>query len=637
MQSRTRSSRKATIIAIGATAISGIVAGVVWWWLPSQLKELSTGEVSVRHEAFERPSHPSDDYVGGSACRRCHQAIWDRYQSHPMSQSAEPIATLAASATASTDAATPLEDFDRRPSFAVSTPIGEMVYRVEQSPDGQFHHESLTDPVLGSIYDQREKVDYAIGSGRHGRSYILVKNDCLFMSPITWYSEVAKWDLSPNYRPGNHQRFERRILQGCLVCHTDRVSVNRDEPHRFPTLAILEAKISCERCHGPGVDHIAFQDRRSQAAEPVTAGVDPIVNPMKLDRERRESVCWQCHFGAEERIPRYGRLDSDFRPGMNFDDIWVAFVRSTRFDEKGLTRVASHVEQSRASVCSQRSEGRFGCTSCHDPHFAPSEREKVGFYRERCLTCHADRGCALSVAERTGVTESDSCVACHMPPRGLNGVPHTSRTDHRVLRRPQRDNESADDLPFTIFNPSGRALPQVEQDRAWGIFLAKLAFLQSSAEIARAAEQKLTAAQPFVLDDMQVLEWLGVCEQILGRRDSARDRWREILKQLPQHEAALRRLADLAIEESDLPAARDALALYLDVNPWQSKYQIRLAAISGDLGNLEAVVRFAQESLRIDPSAAASHKILFEAYTRQKRQTDAELQLKLYQRLSPKN
>lgn len=622
MPSRTRSLILATTYGAGLLVVGGLVIGIFWWQRPQQ--ELPARTAPENYERLAKPSLPANDYAGATACRRCHQTIWDRYQLHPMSNS-----------SARTEEATPLEDFDQKPSFTASTPIGEIEYRVEKTPEGVFHHESLTDPILGSIYDQRVRIDYSIGSGRHGRSYVFAENDCLFMSPITWYSEESKWGLSPNYPPGKHLRFERRILQSCLVCHSERVSVNRDAPHHFSQPVFLEAKIGCESCHGPAANHIAFQDRRSQSTEPLSTATDPIINPAKLDPERRESVCWQCHLSAEERIPRYGRLDSDFRPGEGFDETWIAFVRGTHLDEEGSMRAVSHVEQTRASVCFQRSEGRFGCLSCHDAHTVPPADEKESFYREKCLACHSTRGCGLAPAERTRLNSADSCIACHMPSHGLNRIPHTSRTDHRVLRRPQPEIQSSPDLPLTIFNAGRQKLPQVEEDRAWGLVLAKIAYLQQDAEIARVAGQKLAAVEPFVHDDDRVLEWLGVCEQLMNQPQNARAHWQQILQRLPKDEGALQRLADLQLRQNNLLETGDALTKFLNVNPWQSGYQVRLAAVYGSLNRMDEAERCAKESLRINPTLSSAHWILAEVYQRQRRQELAEHHQKMFRRLEP--
>jgi tetratricopeptide (TPR) repeat protein len=223
-----------------------------------------------------------------------------------------------------------------------------------------------------------------------------------------------------------------------------------------------------------------------------------------------------------------------------------------------------------------------------------------------------------------------------MPSHGLARIPHTSRTDHRVLRRPQSKIESNLDRPLSLFNPGDRRLPQTEEDRAWGLVLAKIAYLDQNAEVARTAHQKLAAVQPLLPDDNRVLEWLGVCEWMMNRPEQARSRWQEILWRLPKDEAALQRLADLALTQSDLDATKAALGSYLDVNPWHSGYQVRLAAVFGELGLLDGAAQHAKDALRINPTLAPAHRILSEVNRRQGNSAEAARHQRLFQRLEPR-
>jgi tetratricopeptide (TPR) repeat protein len=52
---------------------------------------------------------------------------------------------------------------------------------------------------------------YAIGSGRFTQSYLVETDGFLVESPITWYSSVARWDMSPGYDRPDHNSFERAV------------------------------------------------------------------------------------------------------------------------------------------------------------------------------------------------------------------------------------------------------------------------------------------------------------------------------------------------------------------------------------------------------------------------------------------
>src|SRR5262249_33685503 len=148
-----------------------------------------------------------------------------------------------------------------------------------------------------------------------------------------------------------------------------------------------------------------------------------IVHPGKLEPPEREAVCQQCHLQGWTRVLRAGRQSFDFRPGLPMHLFWSVFVRPPTTDEE--PKAVSQVEQMAASKCFRESKRKprgnkgkpleMGCISCHDPHEQPAAEQRVRYYRDRCLACHADHGCSLPLDERLEQSKEDSCIACHMP------------------------------------------------------------------------------------------------------------------------------------------------------------------------------------------------------------------------------
>jgi predicted CXXCH cytochrome family protein len=99
-------------------------------------------------------------------------------------------------------------------------------------------------------------------------------------------------------------------------------------------------------------------------------------------------------------------------------------------DGKENLRAVSQFEALAQSKCKRASGDAMTCTSCHDPHSAPSAAAKVAFYRGKCLACHGD---AFAAKHHT---EQQDCTACHMPRVKTADVAHTQATDHRILRVP---------------------------------------------------------------------------------------------------------------------------------------------------------------------------------------------------------
>jgi hypothetical protein len=396
-----------------------VQAATVRWWMIVLLCAVMAAALLLgswwRHSPFEARRQPITaasslyentregvSYVGDVACVRCHAEIARSYGKHPMGRSAAAAA-------------------DVMPAVrGLVLEVGELAYSIDRRDGRVFHQETRRDAEGRVVARIEAEARYAIGSGTHGFAFLVERDGGLYQSPLAWYSEKQGWDLAPGYRIEN-LHFDRPITLDCLYCHTNRVELVEGKPPRFHGLAI-----GCERCHGPGALHARRPAR--------TDGRDlRIVNPATLESlSLRDAVCEQCHFQGTDRTTMPGHSPFDYRPGLALAE----FVRvwSSRADPSQRLHAVGQVEQMRASRCYRQSDGRLGCISCHDPHRLPEAGERVAYYRDRCLECHADRGCTLPRPARLRRNASDDCTACHMPRAPATDVPHTSRTLHNVPR-----------------------------------------------------------------------------------------------------------------------------------------------------------------------------------------------------------
>src|SRR5205085_532963 len=125
-----------------------------------------------------------------------------------------------------------------------------------------------------------------------------------------------------------------------------------------------------------------------------------------------------------------------------------------------------------------------------DPHVRPEPERRVGWYRDRCLQCHAADGperpkqgtataapCSLPRPKRLAQDPKDSCIDCHMPAVHPEDAGHTAFTDHRILRPGHKPAEGPGKteeeipLPLTHFHrgPLDRADRATARD--WGLAL----------------------------------------------------------------------------------------------------------------------------------------------------------------------
>jgi Flp pilus assembly protein TadD len=552
---------------------------------------------------------PEVKYVGDSACADCHPTQTEGFHKHPMGRSLFRMT-----------AAPGVERYDRGAHNPFES--GGYQFLIERRGDRVLHSERRRDAQGQVLTELSIEVDFALGSGTRGRSYLINHEGYLYQSFLSWYAQKKSWDLSPGFSTDRHA--ERPIVPACLFCHSNQVepvphTVNR---YRQPIFGQGYA-IGCERCHGPGELHAQLRER----GEPVDDLDSTIVNPRRLAPELRESICQQCHIHDEARVLRRGRAPFDFRPGLPIHLFWTIYVRRPELTDH--RAAVSHEQQMYASRCFQKSQGKMGCISCHDPHFLPAAERKAEYYRKRCLTCHQEAGsggrsqgedtsgsketgCTLSVQVRTKRQANDSCIACHMPPFDIAKFAHTALTDHRILRQVDRARPAAvgglavtGKSPIIPFLRESSQLPEAEIKRDLGIALLELRHFhpQVQTQLAAMAEPLLKTALEAWPDDLPALHARATALMIQNLDAEAFQALEALLERAPEHELALVDEATLATRRGERSLATERWRRALAVNPWSSRYHHELGTVLGQDGRLDEALEESQAALRLNPSS----------------------------------
>ncbi len=316
---------------------------------------------------------PSPSYVGSQACSTCHAAIYQRWS---------------------------------------KTRMANVVTDPGQHPEVVIPDFSKPDPLLTF---KLSDVAFVYGTKWKQRYFTKVGND-YFPLPAQWDVTHKVWRaymVQPNtdwwvpfYPPDNAKRPTGPLCDGCH-------SVNYDVKKK----TVTEWNVGCERCHGPGSEHVK---------QPIAA---TIVNPAKLDFVHANDTCIQCHSQGKPLINpiegQYYDWPVGFRQGANLKDFWK--LEEHKLGETTFTHFpdgTGHKNRMQGNDFVQSLMYRRGvtCFSCHDVHGTANNADLRRPAAQMCLSCHS-AGSAngphtptieAHTHHKAGST-GDECVNCHMP------------------------------------------------------------------------------------------------------------------------------------------------------------------------------------------------------------------------------
>jgi hypothetical protein len=455
---------------------------------------------------------------------------------------------------------------------------------------------------------------YFIGSGVKGRSYLLSEQGFLFETPINWYAQEQRWNMTPAYTEARESPMNLPALVDCLNCHSSGLQAPMaGTDNKFLGEPFLHGGITCQRCHGASKGHgrdadVAWARETSQGASGVgsvraDAGCAPgtdecvrsnVVNPGKLTAERRDAICVECHFEGTAAVEQPGKHLYQFQPGQRLEDYIHYFLLEGKPSQG---QAVSQFEALSLSACQRKSGDRMWCGSCHDPHREPGAAEKADYYRGKCLRCHGEAFAAKHHPDKK------DCVACHMPALPSKDVAHTEATDHRILRNPkgpQLENPGLDD------GTTPRLVPFPERDAALttsrDLALAWETLAQRGvAGAARQAEQYLRKAVKDGPEDAVLLAGLGFVEQEAGHEKEARDLYERALKIDPLANDSATNLGAIEARTGNLRRAVELWQGAFERVPYRSAIGMNLALAFCAAGQKEEVRRYLGRVLEFNP------------------------------------
>ena len=402
--------------------------GVLLLLTSAGFQSRSTEETTPTSQA----SGPESGYVGSRACSKCHLSVYESFSRTDMGRSMSEItpALLEKIPTAAT----------------VFDPKLNRHFEIFTRDNNLYQSEYETTAEGKDAFRDTRKLEWIIGSGANGSGAIVKQDAYLSEAPLSFYARPHRWALSPGYEFGDYG-FNRPILPGCIACHSGQPKPILDGNGLFQTPPFAELAIGCENCHGPGLSHVAA----ANMGDPT----DSITNPAKLSPWLADNICMACHQTGDARVLRAGKTYRDFRPGTELDDTLSVFLVPFTRESAPKDDLLEHYLSMRLSKCYLKSGGRLGCISCHNPHLQPSLQEAPAYFREKCLTCHTEKSCALPLSLRQHKIPADDCAGCHMPKRDVTVISHSVLTNHRIVA------EAEEPFPDIAFHMTTAQLPDL--------------------------------------------------------------------------------------------------------------------------------------------------------------------------------
>lgn len=536
-------------------------------------------------------------YVGDEACRECHESQYKDFKKTGMGRS------LSIPGPGNwPEFIKPVTLFNKKlnRTYTVSVIDGKM-----------YHAESKRGTNRKPEYSEKHEIAFAVGSGDVGRSYLVIKGDALFLSPISYYSGIRGWDLSPGYEAGQFRGFTRPAGNLCVSCHSGLPQPIAGTRNRYQNPPFRFLPVGCERCHGPGEIHV--RERRENA--PLRRPVDfSIVNPSRLPQKIRNDVCNQCHFGGDAQILRPGKTYLDFRPGTPLGNVVSVFSAPVP-PETGFVKALDHEEQLEMSHCWSRSNGNLYCITCHDPHVQLHGAEAASYFRRKCLICHTVNSCRLPAARRQATLPKDNCIHCHMPKKSVVNISHSALTDHRIFRIPSENPPMAAAARESTSNLIYRTMPPQELHAKPDLRALALAYYEVS-QVYPTFRQKgfevLEQAAQELPSDAEVQAAYGLV-LLLARPESPAEASQTLQKAIDAASRSVEvrtRLAKLRLREGNVAAAMQLYTEAIEADPYYTPAYFGLADLYSATLNKQSAAETLRNILKYDPGNEEARRAL---------------------------
>jgi predicted CXXCH cytochrome family protein len=388
---------------IGVIATAVIVLSVPAWVIRKGGAE-TTGQTVEAGATF----------VGREACRPCHEAAFTSWRGSDHDLAMD-VAT----------AETVRGDFDN----AVFTSKG-MTSRFFMRDGGFFVNTEGPDGESADF-----EITHTFGHEPLQQYLVPFPGGRLQCLSIAWDADLGEWfDLNPDtvIPPDDWLHWTRaaQTWNGmCAECHSTNLLKNFDAASKTYDTTWSEIDVSCEACHGPGSEHVAWADIQPMA-RPDRPDYGLVVRTGGITSQQQVELCAPCH----SRRSELG--DWDHSTTALLDSHLPSVLDEGLYHADG--QILDEVYVWGSFTQSKMYANDVRCTDCHDAHSMKLKLEG----NDLCLQCH--RADAYDTSEHhfhKKIHEGEPsdgalCIKCHMPEQPYMVI--DERADHS-LRVPRPD------------------------------------------------------------------------------------------------------------------------------------------------------------------------------------------------------
>jgi len=348
-------------------------------------------------------------YVGSGRCMSCHKGIYETWKDTLHNKSQQVLTPTNDTVVVEWKGTVKL----------MAGKIPEVTVKLNETPD-KVHQASLIDAKDPSKEVTYNAVRTYGGWGWKQRYQVKIGNNH-YILPFQWNQATSRWvpyNLQNWYNEDGSLKVpavEKSFEMSCAGCHNTGLELKKvDKGYESK---YVDLNIGCEKCHGPGSEHVKAPRVKGK-----------IANPRKLDYERGLEICGQCHSRGVS-LPNgtfeFPWNDKDNKPYKLAEPLSKYFQFKPGLWGDPEAHSKSHHQQWLDYQKSTHFQAKVSCFDCHNPHGGPGRFQmvKADFNNTLCLSCHGkDKKFANPAAIRNHTKHNyapetigtSRCSSCHM-------------------------------------------------------------------------------------------------------------------------------------------------------------------------------------------------------------------------------